>query len=258
MSESSDPRKGTAAGLIALALLAASALVGWRLLSERDSSTVDSGGFDIASAPAPRRAAPAATASAAPTGPRSGLELLKAAEKIGAPAESLPAAPPTTPAAPSAPAPARTLAQSRQEFTALARRNEAVVRRFAERMTARYPVVRRYGADWMSHPDLRRLTDQYWRDHDPIAFLAGLTRAPGFPEMVKQYAGSPEIREFLVVGLTKEAPHDLVAAGLDLMRDDASLKGMITQVTTSLGASAQLADALGARDVKKPAPAAAK
>jgi hypothetical protein len=248
--EDQPSSRGLYAGLLAFALLAASAFVGWRLLSERDASPIDSGGFDVGAAPKSRPVVPVSGAASAPAAPPSSLDYLKsdgvvrAAQTQPPPAENAPA-----PAA----APARTLAQSRAEFTELARRNENVVRRFAERMTAQSPVVRQYGQDWMSHPDLRSLTDQYWRDHDPIAFMAGLARAPSFPLLVKQYAGSPEIQSFVFVGLTKEAPHDLVTAGLTLMHDDASLKGTVTEVTKALGATDSLAAALGAPDTKKPA-----
>ena len=253
MDGKNSPRGGGCAGLLVIALLAASALVAWRLLGERNPSPIDSGGFDMSAAPQSRTAPAAAGSGPAAAAPRSGLELLKVDEEIraGAPRSRAGAS------APSA-ASARTLAQSRLEFIALARRNEGVVRRFAERMSAQSPVIRQYGRDWMSHTDLRSLTDNYWRDHDPVAFMEGLARAPSFPLFVKQYAGVPEIRSFVVLGLTKEAPHDLAAAGANLMHDDASLKQTISEVGTALGLPPSLAAKIGAPDAQKPAPPAAQ
>jgi hypothetical protein len=258
MDDPTPPREGSYAGLLAIAVLAISAFVGWRFYSERNASTIDTGGFDISAAPQSRPAPPAETsAPSAPAAPASGLDFMKVDEEIrGGPPRPRPEAAASGTA--SAPAPARTLAQTRQEFTALARRHENVVRRFAERMTAQSPVIMQYGKDWMSHPDLKNLTIGYWRTRDPIAFMAGLSRSPSFPLLVKQYAGQADIRTFIVVGLTKEAPHDLVSVGLDLMRDDPSLKATITQVGMGVGLPPGLAAALGARDPKKPVPPATK
>jgi hypothetical protein len=246
-------RGGGYAGPLAAALLAASAFVGWRMFSDRGASTIDTEGFDISKAPKTSLAAAGAAGSSDAPAPPSGLQLLRVDEEIRAkPAGARPETRPAAPAAETAAVPERSLAQSRLAFTAAVRRSEATVRRFGERMSAQSPVLRQYGADWMSRSDLRNLTDAYWRDHDPIAFMTGLARAPSFPLIVKQYAGSSEIRGFIVQGLTKEAPDDLVKTGLDLMRDDASLKGTITQVGTALGLPQNLAASLGARDAPKP------
>ena len=247
------PSRGGWSGVLALAaLVAASALGGWFYLSQRGPSTVETDGFDMGAAPVSRRAVPAAAPEAAP---RSGLELMKVDSELRAETERPPRA--EEKPAPPAPAPARTLKESRSEFIAEVRRNEDVVRRYAERMTARSAVIRQYGKDWMSHPDLKKLNDDYMRNHDPIAFVQGLAQAPSFPALLKQYAGRQEIQGFIVQGLTKEAPRSLVTAGLNLMHDDVSLKPIIAQVGTAVGLPPDMAAALAARDAK-PADSPAK
>ncbi|HXT01748.1 MAG TPA: hypothetical protein VN915_13825 [Elusimicrobiota bacterium] len=234
------------AGVLTIAvLLAAAALGGWYFLSQRGASTVDSGGFDVGAAATSRPPAPAA----APEAPaRSGLDMMRVDEELRA-------APPRSEqkAAAEAPAPVRALKDARLDFIMEARRNEDLVRRYAERMTARSPVILQYGKDWMSHPDLKKLNDDYMRDHDPIAFLAGLSQAPSFPILLKQYAGKQEILGFIVQGLTKEAPRSLVTSGLALMREDASLKPVITEVETAAGMTPAMADQLTGGSKQLPA-----
>ena len=237
---SDENSSGGYSGVLTIAvLLGASALGGWYYLSQRGASTVDDGGFDVGAAPTSRRAVPAAAAPEAPA--RSGLDMMKVDQELRA-APPRPAEKPAAPAAEAAPP--RTLKDARLDFIMECRRNEDVVRRYAERMTAKSPVVLQYGKDWMSHPDLKKLNDDYMRDHDPIAFMAGLSQAPSFPILLKQYAGKQEILGFIVQGLTQEAPHSLVASGLNLMRADASLKPVIAQVETAAGMTPEMADKL--------------
>ena len=236
---SDEPSSGRLAGILTvLALLGASALGGWYFLSQRgQTTTIDDGGFDVGATPA-RKAAPVA----APSAPaKSGLDLMKVDEEIRT--ENI--HPAQTPAAaPAQQAPAHTLEDARQDFIMECRRNEDVVRRYAEKITKQSPVILQYGRDWMSHPDLKKLNDDYMRNHDPIAFMAGLSRAPSFPVLLKQYAGKQEMLGFIVQGLTKEAPHSLVESGLKLMHEDASLKPVVTQVETAVGMTPEMADKL--------------
>lgn len=219
------------AGLLALAALIASAGAGWYFLNDRGDSTVDSGGFDVSATSKPRAAAPPpAVAESAPAA--SGLSLVKGgAEALDAGPAAAPA-----PAAPAAPgAPARSLPEARGEFIAQARKHEADVIAFAGRLTAQSPVIRRYGYDWMQHPDLRKLNDDYMRNHDPIAFILGLSKAPSFGAMVKRYAGAPEIRAAVVLGMTKEVPTELIQSGLDVLRQDPAIKSVVAGVAPGLG-----------------------
>jgi hypothetical protein len=251
MSDRETPSVGLPGALTIAALLGAAALGGWYLLSQRGATTVDSGGFDVGSAP-PARPLSGAAAPEAPA--RSGLDLMKVDEELRAAPAPRAAEKRASPAAEAAPP--RTLKQARLDFIVEARRSEDVVRRYAERMTAQSAVIRQYGKDWMSHPDLKKLNDDYMRDHDPVAFMAGLSQAPSFPLLLEQYAGRQEILGFIVQGLTKEAPRSLVTAGLEWMRADASLKPIVTQVETAAGLTPAMADRLtgGTRTPEKQRP----
>lgn len=227
-------------GLVALAaavVFALSAVVGWHFLSARSEETVDSGGFDVA---ATRAVRPRLTGTAAPqpAAPASGLSMiaggasaLQTAEGAAPPPAAAPAA--TPPA--SAPEPARTLSQARLNFIAAARRHESEVVAYARKLTAQSPVIRKYGEDWMSYPDLKKLNDDYQRDHDPVAFALGLAKAPNFSVMLAKYAGAPDLQAAVVMGVTKEAPPDLVQAGWDLAKHDPQVKSLAALVARKLG-----------------------
>ena len=101
-------------------------------------------------------------------------------------------------------------------------------------MTKKYPLIRQYGKDWMSRPDLKKLNDDYMRNHDPIAFIMGLAKAPSLGGMVKKYAGSPIIMEFITQGM-KEAPGDLTSSAMDVLSKDAAAKSLISNVARGLG-----------------------
>ena len=218
------------AAFLALAVLIASAAAGWYFLNDRGDSTVDSGGFDVSATSKPRAAAPPSAAVAEQAPAASGLSLVKGG------AEALNAGLSAAPAPIAAPdAPARSLPEARREFIAQARKHEADVIAFAGRLTAESPVIRRYGYDWMRHPDLRKLNDDYMRNHDPIAFILGLSKAPSFGAMVKRYAGAPEIRAAIVLGMTKEVPTELIQSGLDVLRRDPAIKSVIAGVAPGLG-----------------------
>ena len=124
--------------------------------------------------------------------------------------------------------------QAHSGFKEQARKHEADVRRFAKRMTQKYPLIRQYGKDWMSHPDLRKLNDDYMRDHDPVAFIMGLAKAPSLGVMVKKYAGAPAITAFVTQGL-KEAPGELTSSALAVLSSDGVAKSLISNVAAGLG-----------------------
>jgi hypothetical protein len=238
------------AGVLALAVLLGSAAAGWYFLADRGDSTVDSGGFDVSATSKPRAIAPTAASVSEPAPAASGLSMVKgAAESFGAVPPPAPAAASAAPAAPDAPA--RSLPEARREFIAQARKHEADVIAFAGRLTAQSPVIRRYGYDWMQHPDLRKLNDDYMRNHDPIAFILGLSKAPSFGAMVKRYAGAPEIRAAVVLGMTKEVPTELIQSGLDVLRQDPAIKGVVAGVAPGLGLPPGMTAVLSSADAAK-------
>lgn len=236
----SAPRGGRAGGIFVAVVVAGSAVgvAGWYMMSNRSGPGIDNSGFDLANAPtAPRpAAAPPASAPAAPAQSRSSLDMMKADSGIrivdsnsggGSSGSSSSAS-----SAPSTPEQKKQAAH--ESFTQAARKNEGTVRRFAERMTAKYPVIRQYGRDWMKYPDLKKLNDDYNRNHDPIAFMVGLSKAPNLGAMLKQYAGKPEIREFVVQGV-KEAPGELMGSAMEVLQNDKVMKDLVANVTGGLG-----------------------
>jgi hypothetical protein len=229
MSDANSHRSGPGGILVAF-LVGGSAVgvVGWYLFVNRGGPAIDASGFDLSAAPHSGRRAPVAAASPS-AAPASSLSMLKgvAGVRIGD-SGSAPA-----PAA----APAKEgdkKAQAHADFTEQARKHESSVRAYAEKMSKKYPLLRQYGKDWMSHPDLRKLNDDYMRNHDPVAFIMGLTKAPSLGGMVQKYAGSPAILAFITQGM-KEAPADLTGSAMDVLANDTVAKSLIANVAKGLG-----------------------
>ncbi|HXT02021.1 MAG TPA: hypothetical protein VN915_15200, partial [Elusimicrobiota bacterium] len=201
----------------------------WYLAVNRGGPAIDSSGFDLSAVQHAARPAPAASAAPPSEAPPSSLAMLKgdAGVRIG---DSGPA--PAAPAAAAASGDKK--AQSHEDFTQSARKHESDVRNYSIRMTQKYPILRQYGKDWMSHPDLKKLNDDYMRNHDPIAFIMGLTKAPSLGVMVKQYAGNPAITSF-ITGALKEAPADLTSSAMDVLANDKVAKSLISNVASGLG-----------------------
>src|SRR3569832_2036121 len=230
MSDGNSRRGGPGAIIVAVDIDgSAVGVVGWYLAVTRGGgSAIDSSGFDLSAAPHTDRALP--HTPAAPAAPQqSSLAMLTGdAKKRNGDTGAAPA-----PAA----APAKEgdkKEQAHADFTQEARKHESDVRNYAIRMTQKYPLLRQYGKDWMSHPDLKKLNDDYMRNHDPVAFIMGLAKAPSLGVMVKQYAGNPAITAF-ITGAVKEAPADLTGAAMDVLANDKVAKSLISNVATGLG-----------------------
>lgn len=230
MSDTSAPRTGRSGGIFVAAVVGGSAIavIGWYLLTNRGGASIDATGFDLSSAPDIRRPAPAASAPAAPNQPASSLGMMKADDGVRI-VDSNAASGPSAAAKP-----VDKKEQAHLSFTEAARKHEGEIRAFAARMTDKYPVVRQYGKDWMSYPDLRKLNDDYQRNHDPIAFMVGLSKAPNFGTMMKKYAGRPEMRDVVVQGM-KQAPGELTSSAMDVMQNDRVLKDLVAGVAGGMG-----------------------
>jgi len=237
MSEAPAPRGGRLGGIFVAVVVGGSAIgvVGWYLLTNRSGPMLDARGFDLETAPQSARpvAAPSA-AGASPAPSRSSLDMMKADAGIRIVDSNAGSGPSGASAAGTASAPEQKKQASHESFTQNARKHEGDVRRFSERMTAQYPVIRQYGRDWMKYPDLKKLNDDYVRNHDPIAFMVGLSKAPNLGTMLKQYAGKPEIREFIVQGM-KQAPGELMGSAMDVLQNDRVMKDLVVNVTGGLG-----------------------
>ncbi len=191
-------------------------------------------GFDIASV-AP--ASPSALSASAPRDPaRSGLGMVLSLPGISVDGAPAPAARP-----PSAPA---------TEVQDAVRRAEGPISALAQDYTRRSAVIRQYGRDWMSYPDLKKLNDDYMRRHDPVAFLIGLSASRSFPLLLKKYATEKIFRDFILDG-TKAAPADALQTAFETVTGDARMKGLVDNVSRSLGFPADaMAQAAGGSAVK--------
>ncbi|MFC1679629.1 hypothetical protein ACFL2T_05415, partial [Elusimicrobiota bacterium] len=99
------------------------------------------------------------------------------------------------------------------------RKNE---RRYAElgwKYTKKYPVFRWYGREWMRHPELRELTQQWFIHHDPIRFVKGAVASDAFFELIGKFASRPETQRFLL-DVVAIAPDELYRALMDYLRVD--------------------------------------
>jgi hypothetical protein len=233
MSDAPAPRSGRSGGIFVAVVVAGSAVavVGWYMATNRGGAAIDASGFDLSVAPESRRPAPAAAPSAPAPQMVSSLGMMKAdaGVRIG---ESGSGA--SAPAGASAAGSGDKTSQAHMGFIEAARKHEGEVQNFAVRMTKKHPVIRRYGKEWMSYPDLRKLNDDYARNHDPIAFMAGLAKAPHLGEMVKKYAGDPAMREFIIEGM-KQAPGELTTAALDVLQNDRVMKDLVANIVGGMG-----------------------
>ncbi len=218
------PRRSSALWtLLAVGVVAASgigALVFSRNQKRAQRSSIDTSGFDLdrADAPAPE-AAPAAQAAAAQ--PQSGLGMVTGAA-------------PGMHFGKTVARPESRRRQAGQTFSQGCWSHQAQIGALAAAYTRRYPVIAHYGRDWMSYPDLKKLNDDYFRDHDAAKFLRGLAASPNFPKLVRKYATAPEIQGF-VKDAMRQAPSALMASGLDLAGQDGTIKSIVSSVAQALG-----------------------
>ena len=86
----------------------------------------------------------------------------------------------STPESEAAPAQEET-AQKEADFNAAALRAEDKIRALGRKYSDRHAVIRQYGEDWISYPDLKKLRDDFWQDKNPASFMKG-SRLGEFPE----------------------------------------------------------------------------
>jgi hypothetical protein len=234
MSDAPATRSGRSGGIFVAVLVGGSAVAvaGWYLVTNRHGADIDASGFDMTSAPASRKPVPAASFAFTPASPAapSSLGMMKGDSDIVI-GDGTQASPP---AAAAAAKPGDKKAQANLGFTEAARKHERDVQNWAMRMTNQYPAVRQYGKDWMSYPDLKKLNDDYSRDHDPIAFMVGLSHAPNFGTMLKKYAGVPEMRTVVMQGM-KESPPELTSSAMEVMQNDHVMKDLVANVASGMG-----------------------
>ncbi|HEX4048181.1 MAG TPA: hypothetical protein VH309_10125 [Elusimicrobiota bacterium] len=231
MSDEQPRRGGRSGGIFVAVVIGGSAIgvIGWYVLTNRTGPAIDKTGFDLSVAPQTRRAAPVASSAPSPE-QNSSLFMVKSDAGVRIGDSNQASSAPT-------PGPAKAVDkkdQAHADFTEQARKHEAEVQAFSMRMNKKYPILRQYAKDWMSHPDLKKLNDDYMRNHDPVAFIMGLTKAPSLGGMVKQYAGNPAIIGYITEGM-KEAPGELTASAMSVLSNDTVAKSLIANVATGLG-----------------------
>ena len=229
MDEPAAPRAGPTTWLLLAAAAVTVGLVvgGFLIVLLREPAPAPSGpsGFDVAEVPKAAPASPAASALPAPA--PSSLAMVT-------PGGSLAPPPGAATGGRAAAAPKTALEQAALSFTDAIRSSEKTLSDLARAYTAKYPSIRQYGKDWMSYPDLKKLNDDYMRDHDPIAFLRGLSASPSFPKLVSKYGGEPAIQHFLQDCFTK-APSGAVGASMDYINKDKTLDAFVQNVAGQAG-----------------------
>ncbi|MDD5656300.1 MAG: hypothetical protein PHF00_03495 [Elusimicrobia bacterium] len=187
----------------------------YQLEQDKKPEPQTSSSFDLSQldTSAPGNSAPAANPAAQPQA--SGLALLKPGLKLRFSRRE---------PAPGTKAPSGQNAAA--AFAEAVRRAESQAHALALSYTRRYPSIRQYGRDWMSYPDLKKLNDDYMRDHDPVRFLRGLVRSPNFIPLSRKYAADPAIQSFVKQAI-REAPGSLLGAALGFFEQDKPLQDMV-------------------------------
>jgi hypothetical protein len=114
------------------------------------------------------------------------------------------------------------------------RRNEPFFARLAMKHTLKSKAIREYGRDWMSHPDLRKLNDEYFEHHDPVRFAYGAASSKSFWALVTKYSTRPEVLSF-VTDAARSAPAGLRRAGSDFMKTDRSAEKLYRRFAAASG-----------------------
>jgi hypothetical protein len=223
-ADTPPPRRSVFSLFLAVLVLGGSA-VGvfiYHTLQSKDKPALDASGFDLAQTTEQPRPV-ASASSSAPQQPQASM----LGVKTGLPGMQFGARSGTYMSQAEAD-------KAKDTFTELCRKHEAKVRDYATAWTRKSIALQRYGKEWMSYPDLKKLNDDYMRDRDPVAFMRGLAQSKNFGTMIKRYAGEPQIQQFAKDGM-KQAPRDLFNGAMDLMSKESVIKSMVDNVLQALG-----------------------
>jgi hypothetical protein len=224
-----------AGGAIAVGLVVGGVVIFVTADNSQPAPAPSASGFDVTELP--KTQAPEGLSAALPPQQPSSLSMVP---KLGLGAQTAAAPAQAAPSAAAGP-----LEQAADGFRQAIRASEKTLGDLARDYTRRYPAIARYGRDWMSYPDLKKLNDDYMRDHDPIAFLRGLSASPSFPKLLSKYAGEPAIRGFVQDAVTK-APAGAVGASMNYLNQDQTLDGFVQGVAGKVGLPAGLLQASNA------------
>ncbi|OGR93269.1 MAG: hypothetical protein A2V88_16350 [Elusimicrobia bacterium RBG_16_66_12] len=234
MSETPPARTGRFGTIFVIVVVVGSAVgvLGWHLIANRNAGSVDNAGFDLDKAPEAARPAAAPVSRRPEAAPQSSLGSINVDDdmKVAAPRKAAPAAP-------------RKRESIRESFAKAARAHEPALRRFAERMAAEEPAISEFGRDWMSAPDLKKLSKDYRRDKDLIRFMVAASGSASFGKLLKKHAGSTDLRRFIRQAV-QECPEGLRASAEELIGDDRAVKDLFTNATKALGLPSTIAGIL--------------
>jgi hypothetical protein len=224
MDEATSKRSSKGVAILAVLAVAGSA-VGVMLyqLAQKEKPTAETTGFDISKT---EESKPVQDAAQAPPGSAAqGDRTMFQAEDLGKMRFG---------EGGSAPKSGVSAQKAPDNFTEACRKMENKVQALAFAYTKRYPSIARYGKDWMSYPDLRKLDQDYLSNHDPVAFMRGAAQSKNFAALLAKYATDPALKSFVMDGI-KQAPGELTASAMALLKEDNAIKTVVANVATALG-----------------------
>ncbi|MBI5209414.1 MAG: hypothetical protein HY927_05505 [Elusimicrobia bacterium] len=205
--------------LLAVFLAGVGAVAGVAIiLSNTGQTTADDAGFNMTETGAGAAPAPAAQ-PAAPQGPDSSLGMISTqGMDLKAPGQK----------------PAQADRSLEDTITRICRENELRVQALSNKYSAKHPAIVRYAREWMSHPDLKQLNDDYMRDHDPIKFMKGLVGSKSFIPLIRKYATEPAIHQY-ALEIVKNAPQEMMSSVTAYMAKDKPVGTLVDNVLSTAG-----------------------
>ena len=125
----------------------------------------------------------------------------------------------------------------------------AKVSAFTANFKRAHPVMRDYSRQWLSHPDLKKLNDDYMRDRDQVKFVHGLAASRSFGPLVAKLASDPATHALamdFVTGLVREVPADLMSAAAAAVGDDETIHRLVGNIAAAFGVPAAMLPGLAA------------
>ncbi len=229
-SEGPPPPRRSWLGALLVVLLIGGSAIGvliYQLRQGGEKPKIDASGFDISQVKDTRTTS---VSQSSTQQTQSSLVMVK----TGLPGIQFGTKPGSSPSAGQTDNSAQSAQKAAENFTQMCRDNEVKVRAFTEAWTRKSLVIQQFGKDWMAYPDLKKLNDDYMRDHDPVAFTRGLTHSDNFAKLITKYARQPDIQQFAQQG-AKQVPTELFNAGLDYVNRENTVKTLANKVIESLG-----------------------
>jgi hypothetical protein len=134
-------------------------------------------------------------------------------------------------------APAAASARTRG-LNEIAREKGGAVSAYTARFRRAHPIMREYSREWMSHPDLKKLNDDYLRDRDVRKFVHGLVDAPSFGPLVRKIVSDPASRALardFAAGLARETPPELMSAATEFVDEEKTVRKLVDRVAGAFG-----------------------